>query len=69
MLGTISQCTSQSLHHKEYPKEKPTKPKYCLDLSKHNVQSLIKDMKIKAAQLLDAGRWSMPSIWSHLVLN
>lgn len=62
MMGTISQRTSWSLHHKEYPKEKPTKPKYCLDLSKCNVRSLIKDMKIKAAQLLDAGRWSIPSI-------
>lgn len=69
MLGTISQWTSRSLHHKEYPKEKPTKPKYCLDLSKHNVRSLIKDMKIKAVQFLDAGRWSMPSTRSHLALN
>lgn len=69
MLGTISQCTSRSLHHKEYPKEKPTKPKYCSDLSKRNVRSLIKDMTIKAVQFLDAGRWSMPSTWSHLALN
>lgn len=69
MLGTISQWTSRSLHHKEYPKEKPTKPKYCLDLSKRNVRSLIKDMKIKAVQFLDAGRWSMPSTRSHLALN
>lgn len=69
MLGTISQCTSLSLHHKKYPKEKPTKLKYWSDLSKRNVRSLIKDMTIKAVQFLDAGRWSMPSTRSHLALN
>lgn len=46
-------------------KENQPKPKYCLELSKYNIWSLTKDIKIKTTQLLADGRWNVQSV--HLV--